>query len=232
MCRIALAVPTAALTRLRRGERGSGRGCLLAALTLLLGVVGFGAFLVVRLTTVPDLGPAPTGPSHGSDLPSLGRALAASAALQLVTQPHARLLLTESDLTLVVRSRNPSPQRFRDPEARVRNGTIMLAATTTAGPLVLTVSADATVHVDPTTAGPDITARVTRLDVGTLSVPHWMWGVLDARATRTLSLDPLLDSNAALRLARANLDCVGIAPAGVILGLHRPGQAADPTVCN
>lgn len=214
-------------TRLR-GERGIVRGCCLLALLLLV-VLGLGAFLADRAVAAPDLGAPPRGPSHGSTQTAIALALGAQLVAELVAQPHGVVTLSEQDLTVLAQEHNPHPGKLRDVVARIRDGLVDVSASTSIGPLGVTVVADFTIGLQPTDTTPQITATVVSVDVGALDLPSWLRDRIVGAPS--VAVDPLFDSTPALRAVRANLECLVVAPDGLRIGVHRPGSAPDASVC-
>ena len=113
---------------------------LWADLLLVVLVVG-GIVVVTKALAAPDLGAAPGGTVHGSSAAVIAAALGGAAATQLLAMDHAVVTVSERDLTVIATARNPSPARFRNPQARVRNGYIVVSADTSVGPFGVTAVA-------------------------------------------------------------------------------------------
>lgn len=195
---------------------------------LIAASTGAGGFVLVRAVSRPDLGPGPAGARHGGTPEAIATALAGDLVRALVSQAHAVTILTERDLTVIARARNPNPSRFHDPEARVRDGQVVIDASSSLGPFDVVTVARSRLSLSP--AG-DISADVGSVEVGTLPVPDWARGTLDPWSPRALPLDRLLDTNPVLGSLRQDLDCVAVEDDGVHLGAHRPGAAPDPSAC-
>jgi len=153
------------LGRSRPGETGLVRGCCLG-LVLLAGLVAATVILGQRVLAAPNLGGAPRGPSHGSSEVVIAATLAGAASSELLNGEHASVTLSERDLTVIALARNPSPNRFRNPQARVRNGDIVVSANTDVGPFGVTAVARFALVVRTTSAGAQLTAQVIDFAVG------------------------------------------------------------------
>jgi hypothetical protein len=150
----------------------------------------------------------------------------------MIAAPHATVTLSERDLTVIARARNPRPDRFADPEARVRDGEVVISASTPLGPLSVTSVARIRVGLTSATGGrPRLLSDVTAVEFGALSVPGWARSALDPRGGDTLELDQAFDASPALGLLRDNLDCLAVGGGGVRIGIHRPGVTAFPAGC-
>jgi len=214
----------------RPGEQGLVRGCCLGVVLLVGLAVAFGFFGIAVLSR-PDLGSAPSGARHGGTVEAIAAGLAVEIGRGLVTSPHAVVVLSERDLTVVARARNPRPGRFRDPEARSRDGLVAVSAVGSLGPVEITTTARVRVRLNHGAGEPHLTTEVVGLEAGRLPIPGWARELVDNRGADALSVDSVLDSNPALRVLRENLDCVVTAPDGIRLGIHRPGTTADPDGC-
>jgi hypothetical protein len=211
--------------------RSRRRGCIwaLAALFVLavvLGVLGAAAL------AAPDLGPAPGGRNNGDTEAAIAANLGAQLAAQLALQEHAVITLSEHDLTVLVRQNNPNPSRFQDPNARIRDGVVVIDTRTAVGPV--TVDVVARLSLRRTTAGdstPQVTATFTSVQVGGLGLPDFVARSVQDRVQQAFDLEDVLASNSVLDLARHDLDCVLVTAVGVRLGFHRPGSPADPSSC-
>ena len=142
----------------RATQVGLVRGCCLGLL-LLVAVAIFAAVEGFRALADPNLGPAPGGTSHGNDVTLIAAALAGDAGAQLITGEHAVVTLSEQDLTVIVLARNPSPDRFRNPQVRIRDGLLVLSAQSSIGPFGVTpVARNQLIFSDPS-GSPQITAQ-------------------------------------------------------------------------
>jgi hypothetical protein len=218
------------LGRSRPRETGLVRGCCLG-LVLLVGLVAATVILGQRVLAAPNLGAAPRGPSHGSSQVVIAATLAGAASSQLLNGEHASVTLSERDLTVIASARNPSPNRFRNPQARVRNGDIVVSANTDVGPFGVTAVARFALVVRTTSAGAQLTAQVIDFAVGQLGLPGFVGDRLDPRGSDTLNLTALFASNLALKALSQSLDCVAVRPDGVHVGFHRPGVSATASTC-
>jgi hypothetical protein len=203
------------------------RGCCLGVAALVaLTVVA--AVLLFRLTSSPDLGADPSGPSHGDSPGTIATTLAGQLAKDLATMPHAKITLSEQDLTVIAAAENPDPLKFRDPHVRARAGQLQVDAHNNLGPFQVVTTARVQVSLLP---GGHLTAHVVQVDVGSQTVPEWMRSFVDSRGSATLSIDPFLN-NPGLQPLRDLLECGVVVDSGFRLGFHRPGGSADATTCS
>lgn len=215
-------------------RRAPERGRLLPRFSLVLvgAVVVVTIVLAVRATAAPDLGPGPRGPATGPDEPAIGVGLAARLVPALVLQPTAQVTLSEQDLTVIVRATNPDPERFRDPQARVRDGLVVVAGGSDLGPLHVTaVGRFAVSLVEDPDGQPDIAATLREADAGQLTLPGFIRDRLSAQVEHTAGIGRVLASAPALARLRPFLDCVAVTADGLVLGFHRPGAVAAPGGC-
>jgi hypothetical protein len=200
-------------------------------LILAIVLVVAGIFAGMRVLAAPDLGPPPGGTAHGSTESVIAAALAGAAGTELVSGPHAVVMLSERDLTVIALARNPSPQRFRNPQARIRNGDIVVSAESSVGPLGVTAVARFTLVFSEDGGAPQITARAVDYEVGQLGLPGWVSDRLDPRGSATLNLGTLFAANPVLETLSQSMECVSVKADGVHVGFHRPGASADPSRC-
>ena len=215
----------------RRAQAGLVRGCCLGLL-LLVGLLVATVILGQKVLAAPDLGAAPRGPAHGSSEALIAATLAGSAASQLLSSEHASVIFSERDLTVIAAARNPSPNRFRNPQARVRDGYIVVSANTDAGPFGVTAVARFTLVVASTSAGTQLTAHVVDISVGQLGVPGFIADRFDPRGADTLNLTTVFASNPALEALSQSLDCAAVRSDGLHVGFHRPGVNATAVTCS
>ena len=205
------------------------RGCCFpVALLLLLAVAG--VYVATRALATPNLGAAPGGTDHGNTQLLIAAALAGDAAAQLIIGDHAVVVVSEHDLTVIVQARNPEPQKYRYPQARIRDGNVVVSADTDVGPLGVTAVVRYNLVLD--TSGPvQVTAQPVSYDVGQLGLPSFVGTWLNPRATKTVDLTSLFGSNPALQLLARSLDCLAVHPDGVHVGFHRPGATVSDPAC-
>ncbi len=204
---------------------------MLALALVAVVVVGTGVLGAMALAS-PDLGPAPGGTDDGDTQAAIVAGLATSLGAQLLVAPHGVIVLSEHDLTVLVRENDPSPTRFQDPHARIRGGLVVIDARTVVGPF--TVSAVARLGLSRTVgadAMPQVTATFTALQVGSLGLPDFAAHALQDRVQQAFDLQDVLGSDPYLRLARSALDCVAVSAGTVRLGFHRIGVSSAPATC-
>jgi hypothetical protein len=194
-------------------------------------LIAGGVLSAVALST-PDLGAPPGGRDDGGSEAAIATAVAANLAAQLVVRTHAVVTLSEHDLTVLVRENNPNPERVVDPQARVRDGLVVIDARTPFGPFTVDAVVRVALLLSTGADGlPKVAAEFRAVQLGGLGLPGFAARALQDRIQQTFDLQDLLSSNQALRLARSSLDCVGIGGGVVRLGFHRPGLAQAPGDC-
>lgn len=200
------------------------RGCLWALLAVAAALLVVGGVLAALALSSPDLGDAPGGADDGDSQEAIAAKLGGSLAAQLLQRDHAVVTLSERDITVLVGENNPNPDRFRDPQARIRDGLVVIDAHTPVGPF--TVDAVAKLALSRTVGSdglPQVSASFKAVQVGGLGLPDFAAQALQNRIQQAFDLQDVLSSNDILRLARRELDCVAVSPDGVRLGFHRPG---------
>jgi hypothetical protein len=216
--------------RSRTAQAGLMRGCCLGL--LILAVLVIATIVVgVRALAAPDLGGPPGGAAHGSSEAVIAVALGGDAATQLLTNEHAVVTLSERDLTVIANARNPSPTRYRNPQARIRNGNVVVSADTSVGPFGVTAVATLQLLFSDATGTTQVTAHAISYAVGQVGIPGFIGDRLDPRGSATLNLTALFASNPALELLSQAMDCVAVHSDGVRIGFHRPGTARSTAVC-
>ncbi len=214
----------------RAGQAGLVRGCCFGLVLVVVLVAGT-VFVSVRALAAPDLGPAPGGTAHGSSEVVIAAALAGDAATQLVAGDHATVTLSERDLTVIANARNPSPDRFRNPQARVRNGDIVVSADTSVGPFGVTAVVRYALLFTNSSGTTQVTAQVLDYSVGQLGVPGFLGDRVDPRGSSSVNLTALFASNPILEGLSQSLDCVAVHSDGMHVGFHRPGVSATAATC-
>lgn len=213
--------------RAQRTQAGLIRGCVVL-LVLLGAFVAGSVWLTTKILATPNLGAAPRGPAHGIDETSLAISIVTEITPALVQNEHAEVVLNEADLTLLAALHNPDPQRYRDPQARIRNGQVVISSGTQVGPLNTTAVAWVTLTLD--SQNHDVVSQVTDVQLGQLDVPSWARGSVDSRGDAVVSMDSLL-ANSVLKILVSQMDCLKVGDDGLHLGFHRPGVTADPSAC-
>jgi hypothetical protein len=214
----------------RAGQAGLLRGCCFGVALLVILVAGT-VFVAVRALAAPDLGASPGGMAHGSSEVVIAAELAGDAATQLVAADHAVVRLSERDLTVIANARNPSPDRYRNPQARVRDGDVVVSADTSVGPYGVTAVARYTLLFSDSRGSTQVTAQVVDYAVGQLGVPGFIGDRVDPRASASINLTALFASNPILEGLSQSLDCVAVDSDGVHVGFHRPGVTAAAGNC-
>jgi hypothetical protein len=216
--------------RSHAAQAGLVRGCCFGLILLVVLVVG-GIVVGSKALAAPDLGAAPGGTVHGSSQAVIAAALGGDAATQLLAKDHAVVTVSERDLTVIASARNPSPDRFRNPQARIRNGEVVVSADTSVGPFGVTAVAWYQLIFNNSTASTQVTAQADKYAVGQLGLPGFIGDRLNPRGSTSLNLTALFAANPALQALSRALDCVAVQPDGVHIGFHRPGVAASPGMC-
>ncbi|HZB98144.1 MAG TPA: hypothetical protein VE219_06060 [Candidatus Sulfotelmatobacter sp.] len=213
------------------GEHGLIRGCFLGLALLAVIVIG-GGYLGFRALATPDLGPPPDGADDGSSQQEIAATLAARIAAGLLVSPHTIAVVSERDLTVIARTRNPEPSRYQDPDARVRDGQLLLSAVDNVGPVHLTTVAHVKVQLQNAASNASrLVGNVTGVDVGTLPIPSWAREMYDRRTTSAFNLEPVLNGIPLLEKLRSSLECAAVAGDGLHLGFHRPGTDPQFDAC-
>jgi hypothetical protein len=201
------------------------------AILLVLLVAGAGGVVAWQAASSPDLGAAPRGPDDGHTRLQIAAAMGRKAAQGLAVSPHTVVTLSEQDLTTVLRSSNPAAQQFQDPEARVRDGLVVIDVRTTLGPVSITAVGRVGLGlVCPADGAPDVAADVRDISAGRMPLPGWAVSQIRDRISRDVDLHGLL-ADAQLDPVRPYLDSVNVTDAGVALGFHRPGLLQPSTTC-
>jgi hypothetical protein len=222
-------------TRLRAGpgagQAGVLRGCCFG-LVLVGMLVAATVFVTVRALAAPDLGSLPGGTTHGGSVAVIAATLAGDAATQLVRGDHAVVVLSERDLTVIAHDRNPAPNRFRNPLARIRDGDVVVSADTSFGPFGVTAVADFQLVLTVTPSTTQISAQAVDYQVGQLGLPGFVGARFDPRGSATLNLTALFASSPVLETLSKSLDCMSVQSDGVHVGFHRPGGTASDAACS
>jgi hypothetical protein len=214
----------------RAGQAGLLPGCCFGVAVLVILVAGT-MFVAVRALAAPDLGAPPGGTAHGSSEVVIAAELAGDAATQLVAGDHAVVMLSERDLTVIANARNPSPDKYRNPQARVRDGDVVVSADTSVGPFGVTAVARYAFLFSDSGGSTQVTAQVVDYAVGQLGVPGFIGDRVDPRASASVNLTALFASNPILEGLSQSLDCVAVHTDGVHVGFHRLGVGAAPGTC-
>lgn len=216
------------MTAAHRPERGLVRGCclLVGFAVVVLGVL---AFLADRALAAPDLGPPPQGPDHGGSETAIALTLGAQVATELLTQPHAVVTLSEHDLTVLAAAHLGGS--WQNVTVRARGPLMVLSGQHAAGPVTVTPVARLSITLDVTKSPPSLSSQVEELDIGQLGMPGFIRDRIIGTVASSIDLNRLFSGSPPLQLLRANLECVAVVPGGLNVGVHRPGEQADTSVC-
>jgi hypothetical protein len=213
-----------------RDESGARRA-VFVVLVVLLALVAAGGLVTWRALAAPELGDAPRGPDDGHSRLAIAAAMGRQAAAGLALAPHTVVTLSEQDLTTVLKDSNPDPQHFQDPEARVRDGLVVIDVRTALGPMNITAVAEvALTLVCPPDGAPDIAADVRDISAGRMPLPSFAVSQIRDRISKDVDMHGLL-ADAQLDPIRPYLDTVKVTDAGVALGFHRPGLLQSGSAC-
>jgi len=182
----------------------------------------------------PDVGAPPAGPAHGSTEREIAASLAVTVRRELATSPHAILVLSEQDLTVLAVAHNPNPSRFRSPQVRVRNATLVITTLAELSSLKKDVTGVLYVKVGLAGTGsstPTVTTRIIGVDIGELPVPDFVSSWVGVPAASPVDPASALLANPALKELTPYLDCAAVAADGVRLSFHRPDAVLDPAHC-
>jgi hypothetical protein len=205
------------------------RMALLGTLALLASCAAIG---YLRVTALPDLGAPPRGPSAGTTQIEVAASLGTQLVKSLITAEHAKVSLSEQDLTVVVTANNPDPRRFASPSVRVRDGLVVVAADTDFGPLSVTgVGRVALVLTGGSDGLPDIAVEVREIDAGELTLPGFARDDIAHRMQQSLTMRHLFGANPTLSRLRPYLECVGVSAVAVVLGFRRPLSTPRSDTC-
>jgi hypothetical protein len=185
------------------------------------------ALLLLRVTSTPDLGAAPSGTDDGDSAQAIAASLAKGVEARLAASTQTEILVSERDLTVLAVEYNPDPGMFTDPQVRSRSGRLLLSADGSLGPLRVVITARIAVSLSG--AG-GVTVDVVELDVGDQVVPDFMRSAVDPRGDGALSLTALLEQPGMSGLDSL-IECVAAVPGGVEMGFHRQGAASSPGLC-
>ena len=132
---------------------------------------------------------------------------------------------------MLVREHNPRPDRFQNPDVRVRGDLVVIDARTPVGPFTVTAVARLRLSRTEDAAGPRVSATFSAVQVGNLGLPGAVTSALQDRVQQAFDLQDLLSSTPELSLARQALECVRVGDGVVRLGFHRPGSSPQPSAC-
>ena len=213
------------------GERGLLRFLGVVLLTAVATVVALAGWTYLRMTASPDLGAPPQGPSHGTTDAELATfALSKLVALLDPLAGHATVVFSEQDLTHIAEAKAPS--RLSSPEVRIRGGTVLFTGDTTVVGVDVTAVGSLGLHLVTDSDGlPDVGVTIDEIDAGRWTLPGFLTSAIGDKILAQVQLSSVLDADARLRLLRPALECVAVAPDGVVLGFHGPLSRADPSTC-
>ena len=191
------------------------------------------AYVYVEATADPDLGPSPRGPLHGgSEAELAGYAVTQLAPLLVPGHAHVTVSLSEQDLGVELRAHAASAGQFSDPQARFRDGRLVVSGRTGFGPVgVVGVGRLQLALATAPDGYPDLTAAVQEIDAGRLTLPGLVRDAISERVDALARLQSLLAADPRLFALRVDLECVAVRADSVALGFHAPGVAADPAAC-
>lgn len=223
------------MTRRSRAQLGLMRGCC-ALVVVAVVVAGAAIFLAVRATAAPDLGAAPRGPSDGDGQTAIAVKLAAELVPQLLLSSDGTVTLSEQDLTVLVNEHGAGG--LSGATVRARNGRLVVSGQHPFGPFTVTPVAHLAVALDSAVSPPKLTTQVEEFDVGQLGVPGFIRDRLLGSLSSTIDLGQLFGGVPALQVLEANIECAAVVDgdtaqqeAGLRIGVHRPGAAANTAVC-
>jgi len=213
----------------RGGESGLVRSCCLG-FVLLVVAVGLATYFADRALAGPSLGAPPVGPDDGDSQTQIALTVGARVVAGLAASEHAAVALSERDLTVLIDAHNPHPDRFTNLEARVRDHLLVISADDHAGPFSVTPVLRIALSLQGSSARA-IAVRVEEMDVGQLTLPGFMRDRLTGDLPAVLSIPALFGAAPALTALSDNLECVAVTGNTVLIGLHRPGAAAETQTC-
>ena len=185
------------------------------------------AVLLVRLTSAPNLGAAPSGSDDGSSTQAIAVTLSNLVGTRLASSTQTAILVSERDLTVLAVDYNPDPGAFADPQVRSRDSHLLLSAANSLGPLHVVTTAKLSLSL---AGSGDVTVSIVELDVGDQVVPAFMHSAVDPRGDGVFSLTPFLGETG-MKTFRSLIECVAAVPGGIELGFHRQGAPSDTGLC-
>jgi hypothetical protein len=211
-------------------QAGLVRTCCLGFI-LLLALIGAAAYFGDRALAAPDLGAAPAGADDGEDQRQIALTLGMHLAQQLVAGPHGVVLLSEHDITVLIRAHNPHPEQYSNLAARVRERQLVVSADDHFGPVNLTP----VLHLALALQGTSVSAialHVLRVDVGQLPLPGFIADRVEGSVPESISIPSLFGAAPVLSALSDDIECVAVAANGVLIGVHRPGVGPEPATCD
>lgn len=219
--------------RRRPGEAGLIRGCL--GLLLLLALLGSSGttYVLIRATTAPDLGAAPLGTNHGDTEAAIAAyTVTTLASLLLPGHPHQAVRLSEHDMTVEIAAHLPPTDELRDPQARIRDGRLLVSGQTSLGPIGVVGVGRLGLHLTLGPDGlPDIAADIQEIDAGSLTLPAPVRNAIADRIDRAFDLNDLLVASPELTALRGELECVTVQADAVVIGFHAVDAGPDRATC-
>ncbi len=214
----------------RTAQRGSIRGCCCG--TLLAAILLIGGFLFWNAHTTPSGVTPPTGPSTAATAAGIIAAVGSSVQSQLPNTGHARIVLTESDLTVLAQSVSAASPSGMDSSLQVTtwDGKIVIADVIHIGPLGIWRAGYFTLSSGETL--PLVTPTLTAIRVGNFSVPSGLVALLGSAIAKSDPVATLFQSSTSLASFSQSLDCAAVTPNGVVLWVHAPRVAALPGLCS
>lgn len=210
-------------------------GRLLGRFLLLAFVLGvaLSVVAVVKAASTPDLGSPPGGDDHGDDQASIAAYVVRTIApLLLPGHDHQTVALSERDVTVIVRANAPRDGSLSDPQARLRDGRLVVDGHTDIGPVRVAGVGRLRLSVVTGSDGlPDVAAQIEEVDVGTLTLPVMLRRAVADRVTAAARLGGLLGASPEVGTLRPLLECARVTADAVVLGFHAPGIGADPGAC-
>ncbi|MBV8526715.1 MAG: hypothetical protein JOZ75_00210 [Candidatus Dormibacteraeota bacterium] len=222
------------MRRHSRAQLGLMRGCC-ALVVVGVVVVAAAIFLAVRATAAPDLGAAPSGPDDGDGQTAIAVRLAAELVPQLLLNANGTVTLSEQDLTVLANEHGAGG--LSGATVRARNGQLVVSGQHPFGPFTVTPVAHLSVALDTTGSPPKLTTQVEQFEVGQLGVPGFVRDRMLGSLSSSVDLGQVFGGTPALQALEGNIECAAVvdgdsgSQAGLRIGVHRPGAAANTAVC-
>ncbi len=213
----------------RTAQRGSIRGCCCG--TLLAAIILLGGLLFWNAHTTPPGVTSPTGPPTAPTAAGIIAAVGSSVQSQLPSTGHARIVLTESDLTVLAQSVTAATPSGVDTSLQVTtwDGKIVIADVIHIGPLGIWRAGYFTLSSGNTL--PLVTPTLTAIRIGNFSLPTGLVAFLGSAIAKSNPVATLFQSSTALAAFSQNFDCAAVTTNGVVLWVHGPRVAALPGLC-
>lgn len=213
----------------RTAQRGSIRGCCCG--TFLAAIILLGGLLVWNAHTTPPGVTAPIGPSTAPTAAGIIAAVGNSVESQLPNTGHARIVLTERDLTVLAQSVSGATASGTDPTLQVTtwNGKIVIADVIHIGPIGIWRAGYFTLSSGESL--PLTTPTLSSIQFGSFSLPSGLVAFLGSTIAKSDPVATLFQSSTALASYSQSFDCATVTSKGIVVWVHGPRVPALPGLC-